>query len=458
MDNPIFASTVTLAQAIRNKEISSVELVQAYLDQIEIINPKLNAIVQLVADSALAQAKKADAQLAKGKPISPLHGVPMTIKDSFDTAGVISTWGTVGRKNYIPEKDATIVARLKVAGAILLGKTNTPEFTLWGETDNLIYGRSNNPYNLDRTPGGSSGGAAAIVAAGGSPFDIGTDTKGSIRQPSHFCGIAGIKPTSGRVPRTGHAIDSGGLFEFVTQVGPMARYVEDLILLLPIIAGPDGRDPHIAPVPLNNLDDVILKQLRGVFYLESGLDTPTAETVTTVHAAITALSEAGIVFEEKRPYRLEEAFDVFDGLTHNWDGGAWKRRLLEQADTPIEQTTLRGLHTGKIATPEQTHNFIARWDQFRTDTLTFMDDYDLIISPASTHPAIFHGTLTQHEGVFSYTSPYNLTGWPGAVVRVGTSSEGLPIGVQIVGKPWREDVVLAVAKFLEGAFGGWKRP
>src|SRR5262245_36081292 len=201
-----YSSASALAEAIRSKEVSSLEVVKAFLARIAEVNPKLNAVFQIQTEKAMAQAREADAALARGEVKGPLHGVPMTIKDSFDTAGVISTAGTKGRSQYVPTEDATVVARLKAAGAILLGKTNTPELTLAWETDNLVYGRTNNPYDLSRTPGGSSGGAAALIAAGGTPFDIGTDTGGSIRLPSHFCGIAGIRPTSGRVPRTGHII------------------------------------------------------------------------------------------------------------------------------------------------------------------------------------------------------------------------------------------------------------
>jgi amidase len=209
MEDLLFGSVTTLTRAIQKKEVSSVEIVTAYLRRIELVNPKLNAVVQLTADTALEQAKAADEALARGESNGPLHGVPMTIKDSLDTADVITTWGTPGRVRYKPNQDATVVARLKRVGAILLGKTNTPEFTLAFETDNPIYGRTNNPFNVERTSGGSSGGAAAIVSAGGSPFDIGSDTGGSIRLPAHFCGVAGIKPTNGRVPRTGHAIPPG---------------------------------------------------------------------------------------------------------------------------------------------------------------------------------------------------------------------------------------------------------
>ena len=226
MDDIIYASARSMAKAIQEKEVSAAELVEAHLSRIEEVNPALNAVVMLAAERARKEATEADAALAKGESKGPLHGVPFTLKDSIDTEGIVTTGGTMGRKDYVPDADATVAARLRGAGGILLGKTNTPEITYAGETDNLIYGRTNNPFDLSRTPGGSSGGAGAIVCCGGAAFDIGSDTGGSIRGPAHHCGIAGIKPNSGRVPRTGHIVPhSFGAVDSLTQNGPMARYV-----------------------------------------------------------------------------------------------------------------------------------------------------------------------------------------------------------------------------------------
>ena len=234
-----FSSTRALADAIRTGDLSSEAVVRACLDRIEAVNGALNAVFQLQTEAALARAREADAALARGESWGALHGVPMTIKDSLDTAGVVTTGGTEGRADFVPDRDATVVARLRDQGAILIGKTNTPQLTLSFETENVVYGLTHNPYDLQRSPGGSSGGAAAIVAAGGSPFDIGSDYGGSIRLPSHFCGIAGIKPSAGRVPRTGHVFPFGGLQDPLQQIGPLARSVDDLTLLLRLIAGPD---------------------------------------------------------------------------------------------------------------------------------------------------------------------------------------------------------------------------
>ena len=249
-------SVSRIAEAIRDGDVSSAEVVSAHLKRIEQVNPALNAVVALAVDRAMEEAAQADEAVARGERTGALHGVPVTLKDSIDTEGIVTTYGTKGRAGHVPDRDATVAARLRQAGAIVLGKTNTPEFTMAFETDNLVYGKTNNPHDTSRTPGGSSGGAAAIVAAAGSPLDLGSDTGGSIRQPSHFSGIAGIKPTSGRVPRTGHAVPYGmGASDSLTQIGPMVRYVSDLTLVLPIVAGPDWEDPAIMPVPLRDPAD-----------------------------------------------------------------------------------------------------------------------------------------------------------------------------------------------------------
>ena len=244
-------SATEIGSRIASRSVSAREVVEAHLERIEEINPRLNAVVQICGDRALEEADMADKEISDGNRTGALHGVPMTLKDSLDTEGVISTWGTLGRKGYVPDKDAVLVSRLRREGAILLGKTNTPELTLAADTNNLVYGRTANPYDEALSPGGSSGGAAAIIASAGSPFDIGSDTGGSIRIPSHCCGIAGIKPTSGRVPRTGHCISYAlGAGESLTQNGPMARRVGDLFPVLKTIVGPDFEDPAIVPMPL----------------------------------------------------------------------------------------------------------------------------------------------------------------------------------------------------------------
>jgi amidase len=459
MDELIYASAAALARAIRTKEVSSQEVVDAYLERIKTVNPQLNAVVQVGADAARDQAHAADAALARGEVNGPLHGVPMTIKDSLDTAGMISSGGTTGRRSFVPKQDGTVVARMRAVGAILLGKTNTPELTLSIETDNLIYGRTNNPYDVSRTPGGSSGGAAAIVAAGGSPLDLGSDTGGSIRQPAHYCGVAGLKPTSGRVPRTGHIIsfDVGGL-EMFTQIGPMARFVEDLSLTLPIIAGVDWRDPAVVPMQLGDPRGVELKALRAAFYTDNGVASPTAKTVETVQTAVNSLSDAGVTLKEDRPAEVQSAVGMWMELA-TADGAAWIRRLLQTAGTSEIHPVLKKRFLEHEAIPSaEFSELLTRWNRMRGGMTAFMEKYDALICPANAYPAMPHETVYDKADGWSYTRIFNLLGWPVAVVRGGTSPEGLPIGLQIVARPWREDVALAIAQHLENELGGWQRP
>jgi amidase len=462
MDDLIYASAAKLAASIRAKEISSAEVVNAHLERIEQVNPQLNAVVQLTADSARQQARAADEFLAKGKVPGPLHGVPITIKDNIETAGIITTSGTKGRAQYVPVEDATVVQRMKQAGAILLGKTNLPEVGLAFESDNLVYGRTKNPYDLERTPGGSSGGEAAIIAAGGSPLGLGNDAGGSIRLPSHFSGIAGIKPNTGRFPRTGHFLPPGGLLDTIWQVGPMARYVEDLILAMPILHGVDWRDAGVIPMPLGNPDDVDLSRLKVSFHTDNGVVTPTPETAEVIKAAAKSLADQGLIVEEARPTGIEQTYDIFMGLIVA-DGGAGLKLALDIADTheyhPLMQALLGIQKEGALSAADAI-GLIFQLDIFRSIMLSFLQNYDVIICPVNATPAVPHGATLEEDRLraFSYTMSYNLTGWPAAVVRGGTSPEGLPIGVQIVARPWREDVALAVARNIETHLGGWQRP
>ncbi len=449
---PIFMSATKLAQWIREKKVSSVEAVKACQARIAAVNPKLNAVVEQCTERALAEAKQADAGQAKGRIKGPLHGVPMTIKDSFDTEGVVSTGGTLGRKSYIPGRDATVVARLREAGAILLGKTNTPELTLSFVTQNLIHGQTRNPYNLEHQPSGSSGGAAAIIAAGGAPFDIGSDYAGSIRAPAHACGIAGLKPTTGRVPRTGHIIGYGGPFESWQQIGPLARRVEDLHMLLRIIAGPDQEDAAIEPVPLQDPAVVNLKELRVAWYATSGEPHPVPDIQSAVKNAASILRAAGAQVSETMPPHLKDITDLRMRMSQA-DAGSTVRRMLERYGT--RQTSLR---LGGQARPANDFAaLVEQLDRYRSDMLAFLEDFDLIVCPVQPFAGLpVHET--NNSASLSYTNPYNMTGWPAAVVRAGTAAPGLPIGVQIVGRPWTEHVVLAAAAQIEFNTGGWQKP
>ncbi len=459
MDELIYKSSSFLAEAIRNKKVSAADVVEVHLHRIEVVNPTLNAVVQIVHNRARAEAKAADQALARGEIRGPLHGVPITIKDSFDTQGIISTWGTQGRKSFIPEQDATVVARLRQAGAIVLGKTNTSELTLGGEMENVIYGATFNPYDLSKSPGGSSGGAGAIIAAGGSPLDLGSDTGGSIREPAHMCGIAGIKPTFGRVPRTGHAVSfESGLVDTLTHIGPMARYVDDLILSLPLICGPDWQDPTVVPMPLNDPAAVRIEDLRIALYTDGGLSPLDPAISETVLAAGKALAEAGAAIEEQTPEVLKRAPELYRWLNFV-DRGIWLCRLLQRTGTSKPGPHIaRLLQEAEKAYVPDLPTVFEEVNYFRSKMLQFINRFDAIVCPVETYPAAPHGVTGEpdkHAG-WGHLYAYNLTGWPAAVVRGGATRQGLPIGVQVVGRPWREDVVFAILQTIETTFGGYQ--
>lgn len=408
------------------------EVVAAHLAQIARVNPALNALVA-AAETALAQAEAADAALARGERVGPLHGVPFTVKDWIDAAGLPCTGGDPQFRARIPAADAPAVARLRQAGAILLGKTNVL-------VENPVYGRTNNPYHLDYSPCGSSSGEAALIAAGGSPLGLGSDSGGSIRQPAHACGLAGLKPTTGRIPLTGHFPFISALNDPRTTIGPLARSVADLGLVLPLLCGPDGRDASVIPAPLGDWRAVAVRGLRAAFYTQHAEAEPTPETVAVCQQAARALAQAGVHVTETLPPRIEEAYD----LTRRY----WQRPESASAETWLPDGEFH-------LASEEVERHLFEWDRFRRALLAFMADYDLILTPVAELPATPHGA---DSGRIPYTLPYSLTGWPCAVVRGGTSPEGLPIGVQVVARPWRDDVALAVAYELEQALGGWQPP
>jgi amidase len=452
-DDPCALSLAALARSLRAGTLSSEAATLAHLDRIAAVNPRLNAVFQVRREDALAEARAAD-RVPEAKRGS-LHGVPVTIKDSLDTTGIVTTGGTSGRADYVPREDATVVKRLRAAGAIVMGKTNTPDLTLGYETDNLVYGRTSNPFDPDRTSGGSSGGAAAIVAAGGSPFEVGSDTGGSIRLPAHFCGIAGLKPTAGRVPRTGHIIDYEGAGQFLTHIGPLARHVDDLAYVLGILAGPDGRDPHVAPVLLRDPADVTIDGLRVAFFTELPPLEPTAETAAVVEAAVLALERAGA---RARPLHAipdsEKLYEKYMAVLYG-DGGAAVSRILERWGSVESPLRPRLRSSRELRSPETTALF--EWiDRWKSAMLGLFADHDAIVCPVNAGPAPRHGTFDRASA--AYTQLFNVTGWPSTVVRAGTLPEGLPLGVQVAAHPWREDVSLAVAARIEHALGPFPGP
>ena len=437
-------------------------MVEAHLARIAAVNPRLNAVVQVTAKSARREAAAADAALARGEAPKSLHGVPVTIKDTLETAGVICTGGTLGRAGTVPKADATAVARLRAAGAIVLGKTNLPELAGALETDNLVYGRTNNPYDLARTPGGSSGGEAAIVAAGGSPLGLGTDAGGSIRVPAHYCGLAALKPTSGRIPRTGQFPRPMGARNSVFHVSLIARRVDDLALALP--------DPRRAGfLRLHHRRHAPARSPRGrPARIEARLLRRRRRLRPDAgDRRRDPLGGAGLRGGRPRGRGAPPAGRGQGGrhlLRH--DPGRRRRRhprLPEidrhRPDLPVVRAVAelaRGAGHADITAALAAFN---RWDALRNAQLAFLHGYDAVLSPVLPYVAPPHGTsfdpvLQRGTG---YAQNHNLTGWPAVAVRVGTSPEGMPIGVQVAAHPWREDVALALGRHLEARFGDFSR-
>ena len=429
----IFASASQIGRAIGNREISSLEVTEACLERIREVNPRLNAVFFLAEESALKGARMADEELDRGYRRSELHGVPITVKDWIEVAGMPCLAGEEKYRGYVPSEDATVVARMRQAGCIILGKTVVT-------ADSPVYGRCDNPYRAGYSPAGSSSGEAAIIAAGGSPLGLGSDSGGSIRDPANHCGIAGLRPTTGRVPLTGHLPRINTFVDPRTAIGPMARHVEDLAVALTLLSGPDMRDPSVAPMPLADWRQVELKGLRGAFYARGGGYEPSQDCEQVAKGVAKALREAGAEIEETIPPRLDEVWTI----TREY----WSRPGSEG----LEDQWLPDGEAKMSAIEVERH--LIQWDRFRRSMLRFMEGFDFILTPAGEQPPQPHG---EGKGQ-SYALPYSLCGYPSIVVRAGTSSDGLPVGVQIIARPWREDVILALAGKIESRFGGWQAP
>ena len=461
MSDAIYWSASRIAREIRAGNLSAREMVDTCLDRIDQVNPRINAVVQLVRERARSEADALDRQAARGRFKGPLHGVPITIKDSLDTEGIISTGGTLGRKSFIPRQDAPVVARLRDAGAVLLGKTNTPELTFSAETSNLIYGRTNNPYDLERSPGGSSGGSAAVIACGGAALELGSDTGGSIREPAHLCGITGIKPTSGRTPRTGHIVPhAGGVLDSLTQIGPMARCVEDIAMALPLICGPDGTDPAVVPVPMRAPQDVDLSTLRIAWFADNGIVSPHEDIQRVVTDTARLLQQRGLNLTAQLLPGTRDLVNLTTQLREATNAG-FILRLLQRYGTVQHGPELDGYLTERgIANANHLDPaLLEQVDEARSRALGFFKDFDAILCPASFALARPH--QASHADSFDdwgYVQIHNLLGWPGASVRAGTSAGGLPVGVQLIAAPWREDIALALAQEVEELMGGFQPP
>jgi aspartyl-tRNA(Asn)/glutamyl-tRNA(Gln) amidotransferase subunit A len=457
MTNAIFYSDATkLAELIRNRDISPVEVVQAHLDRIEAVNPKINAIVS-VAEGSLEAARAAEAAVLAGEKLGPLHGVPFTVKDSIDTAGVLTQRGSPILRGRIPDTDATSVARMKKAGGILLAKTNLPEFSYWIESDNLLSGRSNNPWDVTRTPGGSSGGESAAIAAGMSPIGLGTDLAISVRGPAAQTGITSMKATHGRVPMTGIWPRAPRRF---WHVGPMARSVRDIALAFSQLVGPDGRDAFATSTV--QFDAGIgrqpYRQLRVGWMVGPGFGPVDPEVAATVKAAAEALKDIGVFVEQVSIPALERDFalDVFNRL-HVME----MRPAFAEATAGHENEMYKMAKTMLSLPDTSMKDYIdaeQAAERLRDGYADYFSRYDALITHVLPIPAHKHGveefTIDGQTVDATYlqgaTVPLNVTGLPGVAMRFGTSNEGLPINVQIVGKWQAESTILHLASLLEG--------
>ncbi len=459
------SSLCLMADMVRDRAISPVELVELHLKQIDAQNRRLNAFVTVLPDEARAAARRAEAAVMRGHCLGLLHGVPVTVKDSFDVAGLPTLCGSKFRLGHRAEKDATSVARLRAAGAIIVGKTNTPEFLSSYETDNLITGPARNPWNLERTPGGSSGGEAAAIASFCSAGGIGSDGGGSIRVPAHFCGIVGLKPTPGRVSAAGHfpvMNHPGGL---LGVAGPLARSAEDVRLLFAVLAGYDSQDPFSVPVPLRAPDDSGLR----VGVVEQFYQVPVQPEIRqTVRKAAKALWQMMIPAEPFEPQGLERAPNLWWFFFGQLPAPLTKQ-LIQGREADAHWTSTESLNSaleGPRPTVEQVLMNLATRDRMRASLLRQMEEYRVLLMPACGITAFAHRERRwkvngEEIGLFQAmmpATPFNLLGLPAVVIPFGMSAEGLPIGVQLIGRPFEEEVILDVAVRLENARGPFPHP
>jgi fatty acid amide hydrolase len=517
------SSATEIAQKIAAGELSASEVVEAHIQRIEEVNPRLNAVIIPLFEQARSQAKAADEARSRGETLGLLHGVPITIKESFDVAGTVSNMG-ISALSQTAKQDSPLVKRLQQAGAIILGKTNVAQLLALNESDNPVYGRTVNPWNPERSPGGSSGGEAAIIAASGSCLGLGSDIGGSVRMPAHACGISSLKPTSSRLSMVGHVPLLPGQEAILAQPGPMARTVADLNLAMKVLAAPgqEAFDPSIPPVPWREPSDVKLENLRIAFFTDNGIITPSPAVRRAVREAALSLEKRGAIVEEWTPPDLLKALQLYLQL-YGADGGVTSKRqlgnskrhpqinqMLQTAPLPkplfkmsaaiydwFGQRLMAKLlpYMGEVSVSEYWRGIDER-SRYRAAFMAALDaeQFDAILCPPCTLAALTHGSGYFLLNDATYTIPYNLLGMPAGVVaatrvrpgeesdseallrsplafpkgsadrlaskelvertasKVEQGSVGLPVGVQVAARHWREDIVLAVMAAIEEHF------
>lgn len=463
MNASLFSTIQQITAAIRSKTISPVEVVESHLKAIEAFQASLNAFVHLDADAARRQAQAAEAAVSNGAPLGPLHGIPLTIKSCIDVAGWPCPAGSLLRKDYVPKHDAPLVSRLKAAGAILVGNTNTPEFLMAYESNNLLTGKTSNPWNLSYSAGGSSGGEAAAIAAGCSMGGVGSDGGGSIRVPAHFCGICGLKPTPGRVPSTGHFPPGAGAFSWIGVVGPMARTIADMRTLFEVMAGPDAGDALSSPIPARIQSKNDLRGLRIGILESDALGTATMETTAAVQQAAKWLADRGFKVEPIRIEGLDRALELWWFFFGHVIGHLLQKAVAgnEEKLSPVFREYLSHANSGSPVTLDQFIEACAERDLLRAKILRQMQTVPVLLSPVSSAPAFRHGEGNYRLGTgyldtMRFSQWVNLAGFPGVSVTVTVSSDGLPIGVQLIGRPFEDELLFSVAEALEASRGKWQ--
>lgn len=449
-------SAAALAALVRAREVSPVEVAEAYLRRVERLNPRLNAVVT-VAHDFVEQARRLEARLARGESCGPLAGVPVTVKDTIETADLRTTYGSRLFTEHVPRSDAPAVALLRAAGALILGKTNVSELALDYTADNPVHGRTNNPVDTSLTPGGSSGGCAAAVGAGLSAASVGSDLVGSLRVPAHFCGVASIRPTTGRIDGRGHLPPVAGAFARGATLGPIARRVEDLELLLDVLTTTGSHPPTHASFAAE------LRGVRIAWYTFDGATPVTRETREAVAAAAGALKDAGLVCVESTPPHVGRANELwlrlFSRATTEFLRETYAGREDEAGPAARLLLGRAGSGAGSAAEYAEACEEVGR---ARAELLAWMEATPLLVCPVGAVAAPPHDARkVSPDGLasfglfraFSYAQAFNVFDLPAACVRAGRDARGLPVGVQIVGRPGAERQVLAAARIVEEVSG-----
>lgn len=469
-----FSTATDLVRAIRTREISSLEVVELFLAQHDQHNAAINAICALDAESARSAAQAADAALARGESLGPLHGLPVSFKDSHATRGLRTACGLESLKDFIPDHDGFAVARIRAAGGIVYAKTNVPTLLGGFHTDNTLFGRTNNPWNPDCTPGGSSGGSGAALAAGMTPLDIGSDMLGSIRIPAHYCGVAGLKPTQFSVSPMGHYPPLPGAFSagnILSTRGPLARCIDDLLLALPVIAGPDPADPDAIPISFMSSPELPPTSYRVAWTDDFGGMPVSADTRAALERTAAALQQAGLRVEKASPSALDfdriwfAAGELYAGTISQGMSDEVRNGWLDTLRTTARDGALEaGCCRGAELSYKSWFNSIAVRQDLILQLRKFFEQYDGWLVPASCGPAVTHdnvdkpreingASVAYMSAVASHVAPFNLSGSPAVTIPAALSSDGLPIGLQLVGRPWQDMQLLRLAQCIEQVIG-----